>query len=94
MSQNSVILHHLQSAPITAMEAYEKYGCMRLGARILELRKHGYEIAVKMKHSQKKHWAEYYIPKEHLNTGGYREISSKFDNRADSLFSSFRRAEV
>lgn len=44
MSQNDLILNHLKRAPITPLEAYQKYGCLRLGARIFELRQQGHEI--------------------------------------------------
>ena len=44
MSQNDLILNHLKHAPITPLEAYQKYGCLRLGARIFELRQQGHEI--------------------------------------------------
>lgn len=39
-SQNAQILKHLESGKsITALEALELFGCMRLGARIYDLRK-------------------------------------------------------
>lgn len=45
MNQNSIILHHLiVYGSITAKEAYERYGIMRLGARIHDLKKLGYPI--------------------------------------------------
>jgi len=44
-SQASAILAHLQSGrPITPLDALQDYGCFRLGARIWELRKMGYDI--------------------------------------------------
>lgn len=45
-SQNDLILNHLMEHPngITPAEAYELYGCMRLSARISDLRKDLYEI--------------------------------------------------
>lgn len=44
MSHSENILHHLKHiGPLTAKEAARKYGCMRLAARIEELR-HDYDI--------------------------------------------------
>lgn len=43
-SQNMRILAHLRVAPITAFEALKYAGCMRLGARIYELRERGHKI--------------------------------------------------
>lgn len=45
MNQNEIILAHLQEfGTITPLQAMNNYGCMRLGARINELRKSGYSI--------------------------------------------------
>ena len=45
MTQNEQILKHLQDGhKITPMEALRLYGCFRLSARILELRKSGWQI--------------------------------------------------
>ena len=44
-SQRKKILSHLEKGKtITPLEALHKFGCLRLGARIYELRKEGYEI--------------------------------------------------
>lgn len=44
MTQNEMILSHLKEfGKITPMEAIENYGCMRLAARISELREQGRE---------------------------------------------------
>ena len=45
MTQNERILRHLHDfGSITALEAMQEYSCMRLSARIGELRKAGYAI--------------------------------------------------
>lgn len=45
MTQNEEVLRHLmKERGITIREAMEKYGIMRLGARIYELKKQGYPI--------------------------------------------------
>lgn len=51
MSQNSDILHYLQKHPegITPRDAYRKFGCFRLSARIFELRKMGHKISAMTK---------------------------------------------
>lgn len=44
-NQKDQILEHIEKyGSITPLEAQRLYGCMRLGARILDLRKDGYEI--------------------------------------------------
>lgn len=45
MTQSDKILRHLiDYGSITPMEALEQYGCMRLGARIYDLKRQGHEI--------------------------------------------------
>jgi len=46
ISQNTAILNYLQSGhSITPVDALNKFGCFRLGARIYELRKRGFDIS-------------------------------------------------
>ncbi|OQA62766.1 MAG: hypothetical protein BWY38_03260 [Ignavibacteria bacterium ADurb.Bin266] len=45
MSQKNKILEHLKSGQtITPKQAYLWFGCLRLGARIYDFRKMGYDI--------------------------------------------------
>lgn len=46
MSQNEIVLRHLRENPdgITPWDAMNMYGIMRLGARVWELKDHGYCI--------------------------------------------------
>jgi len=45
MSHNTMIAVHLKTyGSITAMEALNQYGCMRLAARILDLKEQGMRI--------------------------------------------------
>ena len=45
MTQNEVVLRHLlDNRSITSLEAMNKYGIMRLGARVYDLKKQGYPI--------------------------------------------------
>jgi len=50
MSQRNDIRDYLliEGNSLTALEALERFGCMRLGARILELKKKGWEISSEM----------------------------------------------
>ena len=44
-TQCAAILDHLKRhGSITPLEALNRYGCMRLGARIYDLKRSGYEI--------------------------------------------------
>lgn len=49
-TQNEMILKHLQSHKrgLTAMQALDKFGCMRLASRISDLRRMGYDISREM----------------------------------------------
>jgi hypothetical protein len=61
MTQTQQILNHLQEGKsITPLEALQLYGCLRLGARIYNIKKLGYEVNTKIKAvGQHKHVAEY-----------------------------------
>ena len=71
VTQNNEILNHLkESKTITALEALQFFGCLRLAARIKNLRDDGHEIATTMipvkseKYGYKdKHVAEYVLIK-------------------------------
>ena len=52
MSQSKVVLKHLQSGKeLSQLEATERYGILRLGAIIFNLRKEGYNISTRIEHS-------------------------------------------
>lgn len=54
-TQSEQILNHLkQGKTITPLEALELYGCFRLSAVILRLRKLGYEILTHLEHNTKR----------------------------------------
>jgi hypothetical protein len=56
MTQNQMILNHLrQHGSITALEAQQEYGIMRLSARIADLRANGISIA-SGRQSSKNRW--------------------------------------
>ena len=60
MSQNKQILNYLLSGKkLTPLTALNKFGCFRLSARILDLRKQGYNIATENVTRKGKTFAEY-----------------------------------
>ena len=62
-SQNLEILNYLKEGnPISPLEALEKFGSMRLGARIKDLRNLGHNIVTKMV-GDKKRYAQYFLEK-------------------------------
>ena len=67
------ILRHLRDyGSITAQEAIQEYGCMRLAARIADLRQQGYSIGrrtktVKNRNGNNVSFAEYYLIEEDNN---------------------------
>lgn len=70
MTQTESILRHLKThGSITPLDALNKYGCMRLGARIYDLRKTGVQIVRmietrKNKVGENKRYARYYLKEE------------------------------
>lgn len=62
VSQSAAILQHLRRNSITPLEALRRYGCLRLGARIWDLRRQGHRIeAVRRKVSKRKWVAVYFL---------------------------------
>lgn len=61
MSQEIQILNYLRRGhAITPLEALWKFGCLRLGARIYDLRRMGYRIDKAMVgNGTRKRWARY-----------------------------------
>lgn len=48
-SQGEQILSHLKSGqPLTPLEALQKFGCFRLGARIWDLKREGHDIRTEL----------------------------------------------
>jgi hypothetical protein len=61
-SQNQMIGEYLKAGhSITPLEALEKFGCFRLGARIADLKKQGLDIETEIVNDKRtgKHWAKY-----------------------------------
>lgn len=60
MTQTDSILIHLKSGKsITPLEALELWGCFRLGARVNDLRREGYEIETEIIEQNGKRFARY-----------------------------------
>ena len=70
MSQNEMVLNHLRRAgSITQMEAIDRYGITRLGARIFELKQRGHNITRTMEQARNRynaptHFARYYLEEQ------------------------------
>ena len=60
MSQNEQILALLKRGPITALDAVQ-YGCLRLAARIHDLRMQGHVITTEPVTVNGKQYARYYL---------------------------------
>ena len=59
-SQNLQIRRHLESGKIiTPLEALRRYDCLRLGARICDLRRDGLPVKTEIKRNGRKRFAEY-----------------------------------
>ena len=73
MSQATDILNHIKThGAINPLMALERYGCMRLAARISELRQLGHEIESRIKTVNTKAYAEYYMKANSSNQEGIR----------------------
>ena len=60
IAQNDLILEHLlRGRTLTPLEALELYGCLRLAARVKNLRDDGYKIKTETRRLGRKRWAEY-----------------------------------
>jgi hypothetical protein len=67
MSQLTEILQSLREGPITPLEALDKHGCLRLAARIEELRQAGHQVVTHRITKDGKSFAEYVLTKEKKN---------------------------
>ena len=52
----------IEGNTLTPLEALEKFGCLRLGARIFDLRKKGINVQMRLVRKGNKNFAEYFIP--------------------------------
>ena len=62
LTQTKAIAKYLaEGNTLTSIEALEKFGCFRLGARIYDLKRQGYNIETRIVNKGKKHFAQYRI---------------------------------
>jgi len=61
MSQEKEILGHLKNKPLRPMEALRRYGCLRLAARVHDLRCKGHRVKMRWIQTTDKRFAEYYL---------------------------------
>jgi hypothetical protein len=82
MTQTEAILAHLLSGKsITPLDALNEYGCFRLGARVLDLRKEGYNIETEIIHENGKHFARYWLAgKQEVTSDAYKVQTTMFPN--------------
>lgn len=76
-----MILEYLkQRNTLTPLEALHKFGCLRLGARVWELKKRGYDIVEQLVETEGgKHVAEYRLATKSEEL----KVSSEDHERAD-----------
>lgn len=58
-TQTTRIYNHLKRRPLTAAQAYAKFGCLRLAARINDLRRQGHDIETETVTQGGKRFARY-----------------------------------
>ena len=65
MTQNTAIMNYMKNTPISQLEAYHKFGCTRLSARISEIRPlamvEGAVVRDKWVKAGKKSYKQYWI---------------------------------
>jgi hypothetical protein len=61
MTQTEWVLKEGKRKWITPLDAYLGCGCLRLAARILDLKREGYAISKKMIYNNGKHFAAYRV---------------------------------
>lgn len=59
MTQTQWILETLSKRPLTPLEALDGCGCLRLAARILDLKQQGHKIVTETVHDGVKSFARY-----------------------------------
>lgn len=64
MSQSQDILNYMKSHSITPVEAFNKFGCFRLAARIKDLKDDGHKISTNIVEKNGKRFARYILLKE------------------------------
>lgn len=77
MKQASAILEYLKKGySLTPLEALQKFGCMRLGARIWDLKHAGHDVHCELVNDNGKHYARYYIPRREVQGELFEGVQS------------------
>jgi len=64
MTQNNLILDYfLAGNSLTPLDALNKFGCFRLGARVYDLKKQGHNIKSRLIGNSGKNFAQYWLEK-------------------------------
>lgn len=66
MTQADAILNWLQHDPITPAEALREFGCMRLAARIADLKAKGHQIYTEIVSENGKEFARYHLSRRNI----------------------------
>ena len=62
IQQDAILAYLRQGNSITPLEALERFGCFRLGARVWDLKKQGFDIRSELVRSDNgKHFAKYWL---------------------------------
>ena len=59
IQQDAILGYMMQGNSITPLEALSRFGCFRLGARVYDLKKQGFDIRSEMVKDNGKHYARY-----------------------------------
>lgn len=82
-TQNAMVLHHMQTiGPLSPLEALNRYGIFRLGARRYDLIKLGYDVRTRIVKHGRKRFAEYFLP---LPKGQLDLWGNKFERSSDGM---------
>lgn len=86
MSQCKNVLAALQRGErITPLDALERWGCMRLGARIWQLKREGHDIQERLVEANGKHFSEYWLEEPRRERIG-ATTDPRHDRPAATLF--------
>lgn len=71
MNQDKMILNHLKSGKsLTALEALRLFNCLRLAARIEEIKEQGYPVKTEIVSANGKRYAKYILKAADYRGGG------------------------
>lgn len=62
IQREAILADFKEGRSLTPIEALERHGCFRLGARVWELKRQGYDIQSEFVHANGKSFARYWLP--------------------------------